>query len=247
MDLSGKVGVVTGGASGIGLATAKAFLEKGAKVVIADFNEEGGESAVKGLQGNSGEVAFVKVDASQEESVANLVAETVSRFGRIDIMVNNAGIGGLSETHELSYEDYRKVIAVNQDGVFFGSKHAIREMLKTGGGVIVNTASILGSVGEPNAFAYNASKGAVNLMTKSLALQYAGHNIRVNAVGPGYIESGMVNRDALGPEFYDGLVAKHPIGRLGQPKEVAHAIVFLCENDFVTGTTLMIDGGYTAQ
>ncbi|WKA54595.1 SDR family NAD(P)-dependent oxidoreductase [Planococcus shixiaomingii] len=247
MDLAGKVAVVTGAASGIGLATAKALAEKGAKVVVADINEEGGEAAAKELQDNGKESAFVKFDAAQEDSVANLVARTVNQFGRIDVMVNNAGIRSLSETHMLSFEDYRKVIAVNQDGVFFGSKHAIREMLKTGGGVIINTASILGSVGEASAFAVSASKGAVNLMTKSLALQYADKNIRVNAVGPGFIETGMTNRSTMDPELYAKAVAKHPIGRLGQPEEVAHAIVFLCENDFVTGTTLMVDGGYTAQ
>ncbi|CEG23928.1 Cyclopentanol dehydrogenase [Planococcus massiliensis] len=247
MDLQGKVAAVTGGASGIGLATAKAFIAKGAKVVIADFNEEGGEAAAKELSGSGGEAVFIKVDASQEASVENLVAQTVSRFGRIDIMVNNAGIGALSETHELTDEDYQKVIGVNQDGVFYGIKYAVREMLKSGGGAIVNTSSILGSVGEPQAFAYNASKGAVNLMTKSAALQYGDKNIRVNAVAPGYIETAMVNREALGDEFYNGLVAKHPAGRLGKADEVAHAIVFLCENDFVTGTTIMVDGGYTAQ
>lgn len=247
MELTGKVAVVTGGASGIGLATAKAFLEKGAKVVVADFNEEGGKAAAGKLDSSGNNAIFVKVDAGEEESVKNLVAEAVSKFGRLDIMVNNAGIGALGETHELTYEDYRKVIAVNQDGVFFGSKHAVRQMMDTGGGVIINTSSILGSVGEGGAFAYNASKGAVNLMTKSLALQYANKNIRVNAVAPGYVESGMVNRDALGPEFYDALVAKHPIGRLGQPEEIAHAIVFLCENEFMTGTTILVDGGYTAQ
>jgi len=170
MDLQGKVAAVTGGASGIGLATAKAFISKGVKVVIADFNEEGGEAAAKELSGNGAEAVFVKVDASQEDSVENLVAQTVSQFGQIDIMVNNAGIGALSETHELSDEDYQKVIGVNQDGVFYGIKYAVREMLKTGGGAIVNTSAILGSVGEPQAFAYNASKGAVNLMTKSATL-----------------------------------------------------------------------------
>lgn len=247
MDLSGKVGVVTGGASGIGLATAKAFAEKGVKVVVADINEKGGESAAKELQDNGAEAIFVRFDASEEDSVENLISETIKQFGRIDIMVNNAGVRKLSETHELSYQEYREVIAVNQDGVFFGAKYAIREMLKTGGGVIVNTSSILGSVGEANAFTINASKGAVNLMTKSLALQYAAKNIRVNAVSPGYIETGMTNRNTMDPEVYARAVAKHPIGRLGQPEEVAHAIVFLCENDFVTGTTLMIDGGYTAQ
>jgi len=247
MQLPGKVAVVTGGASGIGLATAKAFLDKGVKVVVADINVEGGEAAVKELQGTGVEVTFIEFDASSEDSVANLVSETVKKFGRIDIMINNAGVRATGETHELSYEDYRKIIAVNQDGVFFGAKYAIREMLKTGGGAIVNTASILGSVGEANAFAVTASKGAVNLMTKSLALKYADKNIRVNAVSPGYIETGMTNRQTMDPELYAKAVAKHPIGRLGRPEEVAHAIVFLCENDFVTGTTVMVDGGYTAQ
>ncbi|QHJ70088.1 SDR family NAD(P)-dependent oxidoreductase [Planococcus halotolerans] len=246
MDLAGKVAVVTGGASGIGLAAAKAYLEKGAKVVIADFNEEGGKQEAENLK-SSGEVEFVQVDVASEESVQNMIQFAVDTFGTIDILVNNAGIGALSETHELSYEDYHKVISVNQDGVFFGAKHAIRHMMNNGGGVIVNTASILGSVGEAGAFAYNASKGAVNLMTKSLALQYADKNIRVNAVAPGYVESGMVSRDALGPEFYDQLVGKHPIGRLGRADEIAHAIIFLSENDFMTGATILVDGGYTAQ
>lgn len=246
MDLAGKVAVVTGGASGIGLAAAKMYLAKGAKVVIADFNEEGGKQAAQDLKSN-GEVEFFQVDVSNEEAVGNMVKFAVDTFGTIDILVSNAGVGALGETHELSYEDYHKVIAVNQDSVFFGAKHAIRHMMNNGGGVIINTASILGSVGEAGAFAYNASKGAVNLMTKSLALQYADKNIRVNAVAPGYVESGMVNRDALGPEFYDQLVNKHPIGRLGQPDEIAHAIIFLSENDFMTGATILVDGGYTAQ
>ncbi|WP_203333649.1 SDR family NAD(P)-dependent oxidoreductase [Planococcus beigongshangi] len=246
MDLAGKVAVVTGGASGIGLATAKMYLAKGAKVVIADFNEEGGKQAAQELK-SGGEVEFFQVDVSSEEAVEGMINFAVDTFGTIDILVSNAGVGALSETHELSYEDYHKVIAVNQDSVFFGAKHAIRHMMNNGGGVIVNTASILGSVGEAGAFAYNASKGAVNLMTKSLALQYADKNIRVNAVAPGYVESGMVNRDALGPEFYDQLVSKHPIGRLGQPDEIAHAIIFLSENDFMTGATILVDGGYTAQ
>ncbi|AQQ52592.1 SDR family NAD(P)-dependent oxidoreductase [Planococcus lenghuensis] len=246
MNLDGKVAVVTGGASGIGLAAAKSYLEKGAKVVIADYNEEGGQQAVEQLK-NSGEVLFIAVDVAKEESVEQLIAKTVDQFGRVDIMVNNAGVGTLGETHELSYEDYHRVIAINQDGVFFGAKHAIRQILKQGdGGVIINTSSILGSVGEGGAFAYNATKGAVNLMTKSLALQYAPNGIRVNAVAPGYVESGMVNKEALG-DFYDALVDRHPVGRLGQPDEIAHAIIFLSENEFVTGTTLMIDGGYTAQ
>jgi NAD(P)-dependent dehydrogenase (short-subunit alcohol dehydrogenase family) len=244
-NLNGNVAIVTGGASGIGLATVEAFVEKGAKVIIADFNEQGGTEVEKKLKEKGADVLFVKVDVAKEQSVENLVAETVKTYGKLDVIVNNAGIGVLATTHELSFEDYNRVISINQNGVFFGAKYAIKEMLKTGGGSIVNTASILGHVGEAGAFAYNASKGAVNIMTKSLAIEYADKNIRVNAVCPGYVESGMVNKEALG-EFYDGLVARHPIGRLGRAEEIAHAIVFLVENDFVTGTSLLVDGGYTA-
>lgn len=245
-NLAQQVAVITGGASGIGLATVKAFAEKGARVVCADLNEASGQAAAVMVKELGSDVLFLKVNTADEASVEALVTETVKRYGRLDIMVNNAGVGTLASTHELTYEDYRKVTSVNQDGVFFGSKYAIREMLKTGGGSIVNTASILGHVGEAGAFAYNASKGAVVTMTKSLALEYASQNIRVNAVCPGYIETGMVNKEALG-DFYDGLVARHPLGRLGRADEVAHAIVFLCENEFVTGTSLFVDGGYTAQ
>lgn len=245
-DLKGKVAVVTGGASGIGLATVKMFLEKGAKVVFADYNEAAGIEVEKDLKEQFENVIFKYVDVSDEESVENLVTSTVDTFGRLDIMVNNAGIGILKQTHELTDEEYKRVISINQDGVFYGCKYAITEMLKTGGGSIVNTASILGSVGEAGAMAYNASKGAVNLMTKSLAVEYASRGIRVNAVAPGYVDSGMVNKEALG-DFYDGLVSRHPIGRLGKSEEIAHAIVFLCEKEFVTGITVLVDGGYTAQ
>lgn len=244
-NLNGKVAIVTGGASGIGLATVEAFVEKGAKVVISDYNEQGGKAVEKELKEKGADVLFIKANVADEKEVENLVAETVRVYGKLDVMVNNAGIGILASTHELSFEDYNRVISINQDGVFFGSKYAIREMLKTGGGSIVNTASILGHVGEAGAFAYNASKGAVNILTKSLAVEYADKNIRVNAVCPGYVESGMVNKEALG-DFYDGLVARHPIGRLGKASEIAHGIVFLAENDFVTGSSLLIDGGYTA-
>lgn len=245
-NLKDQVAIVTGGASGIGLATVEAFVGKGAKVVIADFNEQAGKAVEKKLKEKGANVLFVQVNVADEKSVENLVAETVKAFGKVDVLINNAGVGVLAETHELTFEDYNKVISVNQNGVFFAAKHAIREMLKTGGGSIVNTASILGHVGQAGAVAYNASKGAVNILTKSLALEYATRNIRVNAVCPGYVDSGMVSKEALG-DYYNGLVAQHPIGRLGRPEEIAHAIVFLTENDFVTGSSLIVDGGYTAQ
>lgn len=246
MNLNGKVAVITGAASGIGLATAKSFVEKGVKVVLSDYNEKDGQAETDKLKNNGAEVIFVKADVSNEDQVKHLISETVKQFGQIDILFNNAGIGVLGETHKMTYDEYRKVIAINQDGVFFGAKYAITEMLKTGGGVIINTSSILGSVGEPGAFPYNASKGAVNLMTKSLALQYADRGIRVNSVCPGYVDSGMVNKEALG-DFYDKLIDKHPVGRLGRADEIAHAVIFLCENEFVTGQNILVDGGYTAQ
>lgn len=245
-NLNGKVAIVTGAASGIGLATAKALIDKGVKVVIADYNEQAGKKVEQEFLNQGANAKFIFVNTANENEVEHLVSETVKLYGKLDIMINNAGIGVLAKTHELSFEDYNKVISINQNGVFFGSKYAIREMLKIGGGCIVSTCSILGYVGEAGAFAYNAAKGAVNTMTKSLALEYAKNNIRVNCVCPGYIETGMVNKEALG-EFYDGLVARHPIGRLGRPEEIAHAMVFLCENDFVTGSALFVDGGYTAQ
>ena len=245
-DLKDKVAIVTGGASGIGLATVKAFLAKGAKAVVADFNENAGKEVEKELTGQGHDVVFIKVNVADEKSVEQLVAKTVEKYGKLDIMVNNAGIGVQKASHELTDEEYKKVISVNQDGVFYGSKYAIREMLKNGGGCIINTDSILGFVGEPTSMPYAASKGAVKLITKSLALEYADRNIRVNAVAPGFIESGLVNKESLG-EFYDGLVAKHPIGRLGKPEEIGHAMVFLAENDFTTGTVLLVDGGYTSK
>jgi NAD(P)-dependent dehydrogenase (short-subunit alcohol dehydrogenase family) len=245
-NLQDKVAVVTGGASGIGLATVKAFLERGAKVVIGDYNEESGKAIEQQLRETYENVLFVRTNVAEEQSVENLVKAAVDTFGQLDIIFNNAGIGIQKPTHELTAEEYQRVIAVNQDGVFYGIKYALREMLKTGGGAIINTSSILGTVGEPTSIPYAASKGAVNLITKSVALEYADRNIRANAVAPGFIESGLVNKEALG-DFYDGLVAKHPIGRLGHPEEIAHAVVFLAENDFVTGTTIHVDGGYTAK
>ncbi|MHA6252194.1 SDR family NAD(P)-dependent oxidoreductase [Oceanobacillus sp. CAU 1775] len=244
-NLNEKVAIITGGASGIGLATVEAFLNKGSKVVLSDYNEELGQKEAERLA-KKGDVIFIKADVSKEEEVKSLIDKTVEKFGTVDVIFNNAGIGAQSETHDLSYEDYQRVIKINQDGVFFGAKHALNVMRENGGGVIINCASILGIVGEPSAFAYNAAKGAVVLMTKSLALQYAKDNVRCVGIAPGYVESGMVSKEALG-EYYDGLVAKHPIGRLGIADEIAHAVIFAAENTFLTGLTIPVDGGYTAQ
>lgn len=245
-DLKGKVAVVTGASSGIGLATAKTLAEKGAKVVLSDYVEPAGKAAAEELRAKGADAIFITADVSSEESIKNLVAETVKKYGRLDVMINNAGIGAMKASDEMTLDEYRRIITVNQDGVFLGSKYAIIEMLKTGGGAIVNVSSILGLVGQAQAMAYNASKGAVTIMSKSLAAEYASRNIRVNTVHPGYVITGMVNPEALGEEMYNGLVTLHPVGRLGEADEIAHGILFLCENEFTTGASLVIDGGYTA-
>lgn len=246
-EIKNKVAVVTGAASGIGLSTAEALAEKGAKVVLSDYAVEQGQKETQSLADKDYDVLFVGADVSKEEDVKKLIEETVKHYGQIDILVNNAGVGVTGDMHKMSFEDYNHVISVNQHSIFYGSKYAVQEMLKTGGGAIVNISSILGLVGEPTAYAYNASKGAVELMTKSSGVRYAPDNIRINSINPGYIETGMVNRERYGDEAYEALVAKHPIGRLGRPEEIAHAVVFVVENEFVAGANIPVEGGYTAQ
>lgn len=247
-DINGKTAIVTGGTSGIGLATAEAFLRKGANVVIAARNEKRGAEALAHLKEISDTVAFRKTDTSDEEDVKALVAFAVDTFGSLDIMYNNAGIGDMAPIDQMTGENFKKLIDINLTGVFYGIKYAALQMEKQGtGGAIVSTSSIEGAVGDPNLPSYNAAKGGVNLMSQSAALALAKHHIRVNTVNPGYIETGMVNEDVMGKEAIDYLVSLHPLGRLGKPEEIAHGVVFLVENEFTTGTHLYIDGGYTAQ
>ena len=247
-DINGKTAIVTGGTSGIGLATAEAFIRKGANVVIAARNEKRGAEALAHLKEISDTVAFRKTDTSDEEDVKALVAFAVDTFGSLDIMYNNAGIGDMAPIDQMTGEDFKKLIDINLTGVFYGIKYAALQMEKQGtGGAIVSTSSIEGAVGDPNLPSYNAAKGGVNLMSQSAALALAKYHIRVNTVNPGYIETGMVNEDVMGKEAIDHLVSLHPLGRLGKPEEIAHGVVFLVENEFTTGTHLYIDGGYTAQ
>ena len=247
-DINGKTAIVTGGTSGIGLATAEAFLRKGANVVIAARNEKRGAEALAHLKEISDTVAFRKTDTSDEQDVKALVAFAVDTFGSLDIMYNNAGIGDMAPIDQMTGENFKKLIDINLTGVFYGIKYAALQMEKQGtGGAIVSTSSIEGAVGDPNLPSYNAAKGGVNLMSQSAALALAKYHIRVNTVNPGYIEIGMVNEDVMGKEAIDYLVSLHPLGRLGKPEEIAHGVVFLVENEFTTGTHLYIDGGYTAQ
>lgn len=244
MKLKGKVAVVTGGASGIGEFTARAMVNEGAKVVIADMNDELGFKLVKELNENA---IYVHVNVTNEADVEKMIATAVSTFGQVDILVNNAGIGSLSPTADQSLEDWRKLLAVNLDGVFLAAKHAIKAMQKSGGGSIVNIASILGHVGQAQTAAYAASKGGVVNFTRAIAVEYAKENIRVNAVCPGYINTPLL--DQLDENMKNHLISLHPIGRLGKSEEVAKAILFLASDDasFVTGANLLVDGGYTAQ
>ena len=239
-----KVAIITGGASGIGLATAKKLACYGVNVVLADWNDN-----VEDIATNIGKnVLGIKCDVSSEENVKSLVEETVSKFGHIDYLVANTGIGGgPNKAHEVSLEEWNKVVAVNQTGIFLANKYVIAEMLKNGGGSIVNTSSMYGLVGTTMSFAYSATKGAINQMTRSLALTYARDNIRVNAVAPGYVDTPILSQ--VPNDMKQAMASQMPIGRLGKDNEIANLIIYLLSEkaSFITGAVVPIDGGYTAQ
>ncbi len=238
-----KVAVITGGASGIGLATAKKLLSEGAKVVLVDWNEDVGDIA-KTLNNDA---IGIRCDVSSDTDVQKCVNEVIEKFGRIDLLVANAGIGGgPNKAHEVSVDEWNKVIGVNQTGVFLMNKYVISEMLKTGGGAIVNTSSMYGLVGTTMSFAYSASKGAINQMTRSLALTYARDNIRVNAVAPGYVDTPILAE--VPKEAKDAMANQLPVGRLGEDLEIANLICYLLSDNatFITGAIVPIDGGFTA-
>lgn len=242
--LTGKVAIITGGASGIGAATAKLFVEEGAKVVIVDVNEEKGKAFEEELKNQGGEALFVQADVTNEEDVQNVFAKAKASFGKVDILFNNAGIGAVKPTDELPFSEWRKTIAVDLDGVFLFARAAIKEYLQSGGGVIVNTASMYGLVGAAGSAAYNAAKAGVVNFTRSIALEYANRNIRINAICPGFIDTPI-----LGDTDRNGLIEATPMKRLGKPEEIAKTVLFLASDDssFMTGSALVVDGGYTAQ
>ncbi|HKK24535.1 MAG TPA: glucose 1-dehydrogenase [Gracilimonas sp.] len=247
-ELNGKVAIVTGAAKGIGESTAKLFAKEGARVTVSDVDVENGKKVVKVINDNGGEAIFIKSDASKAEDHEELVKKTVDTFGKLDIAVNNAGIGGpLAKTAEYPLEGWEKVINLNLNGVFYGTKFQIAEMLKNGGGSIVNIASILGQVGTANSPAYVAAKHGVVGLTKTAAIEYAKEGIRVNSVGPGYIKTPLLN--VLDDDTLDMLKGMHPIGRLGKPEEVAEIILWLASDkaSFVTGNYYAVDGGYLSQ
>jgi NAD(P)-dependent dehydrogenase (short-subunit alcohol dehydrogenase family) len=246
--LDKKVALVTGAGSGIGRAVAVSYAAEGASVVVSDINEAGGKETVSMIEKDGGEAIFVLADSSKAADNEYLVNQAVEKFGALHIACNNAGIGGkLAPTGEYEIEIWDKVIAVNLSGVFYGMRYQIPAMLKAGGGTIVNISSILGSVGKPNAPAYVAAKHGVNGLTKTAALEYSSQGIRVNAVGPAYIKTPLL--DVLDEKALAGLQGMHPIGRLGESEEVAELVLWLSspKASFVSGSYFTVDGGYTAQ
>jgi NAD(P)-dependent dehydrogenase (short-subunit alcohol dehydrogenase family) len=249
-EFTGKVALITGGNAGIGRATAIEFAQHGAKVVITGRREKEGHEVIAEIKALGGEAIFAKTDVSKESDVNAMIERTLETFGRLDCAFNNAGIEEtLTPLSNQTEETYDQIMDINVKGVWLSLKHEIPAMLKTGGGAIVNSSSIAGLVGFAMAPVYVASKHAVIGLTKSIALEYAKQNVRVNAVAPGSIETRMLRDFASAPEVRQMLEAGHPMGRIGQPKEVASTVIWLCSGgaSFVTGQTLAIDGGYTVQ
>lgn len=242
--LTGKVAIVTGAASGIGLETTKKFLDEGARVVFTDVNEAAGQKLANELGDHA---LFLEQDVSSEDDWQHVVATTIKQFGNLTILVNNAGVPPtVKPIDQIDVAQFKRVIDVNLVGTFLGTKYAMSYMKDHDGGSIVNISSMGGIVGIATAADYNASKGGVRLMTKGAALDaaYGKYNVRVNSVHPGYIQTGMLPDDAL-----KMMEKTTPVGRIGQPSDIADACVYLGsdESGFITGTELIVDGGFTAQ
>jgi NAD(P)-dependent dehydrogenase (short-subunit alcohol dehydrogenase family) len=251
INLSGKVAIVTGGTSGIGRATAIAYAQQGAKVMVAGRRVEAGQETVRLIKAAGGEALFTQTDVTEETDVKAMVDRTVSVFGRLDMAFNNAGTFGESAVlTEQTDDEYDRIMTANVKGVWLCMKYEIAQMLKQDGGAIVNTSSILGVVAMAGVPLYTASKYAVQGLTKAAALQYAKSGIRINAVGPGAIATDMLEIATGGQDEAKAYMAGlHPMGRVGQPAEVANAVLWLSSDgaSFVTGETLMVDGGFVAQ
>jgi NAD(P)-dependent dehydrogenase (short-subunit alcohol dehydrogenase family) len=253
MRLAGKVAVITGAGVGIGRSTALLFAKEGAKVVVADYDSERGAETVGIIREDGGEATFIQVDVSKAADAERMARATVETYGKLDILVNNAGIYMQADAVEMTEEDWDRILDVNLKGVFLCSKYCIPEMIKGGGGSIVNIGSEAGIVGIKNQVAYNVSKSGIIALTKSTAIDFAAHNIRVNCVCPGTTETPLVK--AALERAPDPAAARRaleevrPANRLGRPEEIAAGILYLAsdESPYATGSILSIDGGYTAQ
>jgi NAD(P)-dependent dehydrogenase (short-subunit alcohol dehydrogenase family) len=250
----GKVAAVTGAALGLGRSTAELLAEHGAKVAVLDVKDSDGREIVEGILRRGGEAAYWHLDVTSEDEIALVFGEIRSRYGDIDVLVNNAGIAGPSKpTHELTQAEWDRVMDVNVKGVFLCTKHAIPQMLSIGHGSIINLSSIYGLVSAPDVPPYHASKGAVRLMTKTDALLYAPNRIRVNSIHPGFIWTPMVDGYLSSQGDVEtgkkAVGALHPLGHMGEPIDIAYGVLYLAsdESKFVTGSELVIDGGYTAR
>jgi NAD(P)-dependent dehydrogenase (short-subunit alcohol dehydrogenase family) len=247
--LDKKVAIVTGAGSGIGQAIALLYAREGAKIVVTDINENGGNDTLAKIKAQGGDGIFVKADSSSPEDNERVVKEAVEKYGALHISVNNAGVGGpLSFTGEYPIEAWNKVISINLSGVFYGMRYQIPAILKSGGGSIVNIASILGKAGTKGSPAYVAAKHGVVGLTEAAAVEYADQGIRINSIGPGYIVTPLLTK-TLDEAAMNSLVALHPMGRLGTSEEVAELSLWLNSDkaSFVTGSYYNVDGGYLAQ
>ncbi|WP_312471492.1 glucose 1-dehydrogenase [Neobacillus sp.] len=246
MRLVGKTAIVTGGGSGIGRATAIRFAEEGANVVVADVDSNAGEETLSLIEVLGGRAIFVKTDVSESGQMKNLIHVTTNTFGTLNIMFNNAGISN-SEVRsvDLAEEEWDRVIDINLKGVFLGIKYAIPEIVKAGGGAIINTSSLLGLKGQKYMSAYNASKAGVVVLTQNAALEYGKYNIRVNAIAPGVIDTKIIDLWKQNERKWPIISRANALGRIGTPNEVANAVLFLASDEasFITGATLSVDGG----
>jgi NAD(P)-dependent dehydrogenase (short-subunit alcohol dehydrogenase family) len=245
---SGKVALVTGGTSGIGKATALEFARAGAKVVLTGRREKEGAQVVDEIKKLGGDAGFVRADVAKDADVKRMVDFTVEKFGRLDVAFNNAGVEWKGPLDQATEAEYRRVFDINVWGVLNSMRHEIPVMLKNGGGAIVNTSSVAGHIGLAQVSVYIASKHAVEGLTKSVALEFAKQNIRVNAIAPGVIATEMFDRFA-GDELRDQITSIVPVGRVGASEEIAAAVLYLCSDNakFTVGTSLVVDGGFIAQ
>ncbi|MDE3094844.1 MAG: SDR family oxidoreductase [Chloroflexota bacterium] len=249
-ELKDKVAIVTGAASGIGRAAVDLFASEGAVVVAADVADDAGRQIADGLSARGSTCTYVHADVSSEGDVQAMVLLALSRYGRLDVLFNNAGIEGeFAPTADVTLEAWERVLAVNLRGVFLGCKYGVEAMLRSGGGSIINNASVAGLVGFAGAAAYCASKGGVVQLTKAAALDYATLGVRVNCLCPGIIDTPMVRRATQAPGIAEQLVAAEPVGRLGTPREVAELALFLASDrsSFLTGAAVPVDGGFVAR
>lgn len=250
-ELSGKVAVITGAASGIGRASAELFAREGACVLAADITDDAGMAVADAISASGGTCSYIHADTGREADIEAMIHAALGRYGRLDVLFNNAGIEGeQGATVDADVDNWDRVMNINLKGVFLGMKHGIKAMLQSGGGAVINNASVAGLVGFPNIPAYCAAKGGVVQLTRAAALEYATQNVRVNCLCPGVIDTPMVQRFTGGTaEGASAMVAMEPVGRLGRAEEVAQLALYLASDrsSFVTGAVIPVDGGFVAR